>query len=72
MALHSFALVANDQASRAGNGLANFDVTGEMLPNETGFEGIIGRSRARRTWRFDCAAAGRDRHRQGTHRPSDP
>jgi formate hydrogenlyase transcriptional activator len=48
MALHSFAFTVSDQASRTANGLAGFDVAGELVPNETGFEGIVGRSPALR------------------------
>jgi formate hydrogenlyase transcriptional activator len=44
MGLHSVAFQWSDQAARAGNELANFDVAGELRPNEARFEGIIGQS----------------------------
>ena len=44
MGLHSVAFQWSDQAARAGNELATFDVAGELRPNEARFEGIIGQS----------------------------
>jgi formate hydrogenlyase transcriptional activator len=45
MALHSFAFEdIRHQAPRSGNELTSFDVVGELTGNETGFEGIVGRS----------------------------
>jgi formate hydrogenlyase transcriptional activator len=44
MGLHSVAFQWSDQAAQAGNELANFDVAGELRPNEARFEGIIGQS----------------------------
>jgi formate hydrogenlyase transcriptional activator len=48
MGLHGVAFQLTDQALRARNELANFDVVGERTPNETRFEGIIGQSSALR------------------------
>jgi formate hydrogenlyase transcriptional activator len=48
MALHSFVLEDIRHQFPRVNGLANFDVVGELTPNETRFEGIIGQSTALR------------------------
>ncbi|MGA7852563.1 MAG: sigma 54-interacting transcriptional regulator [Candidatus Acidiferrales bacterium] len=49
MALHSFVLEdVRHQAARSGAELASYDVVGEPLEHEDGFEGIIGQSSALR------------------------
>lgn len=49
MALHSFAFEdMRHQTARSGNELSSLDVVAELCPNESGFDGIIGRSPALR------------------------
>ena len=48
MGLHSVAFQLSDQARRAGNELAGFELARELGPNETRFDGIIGQSSALR------------------------